>query len=29
MKYKIYCGDKQYKIPNVKLNGYGDVVKAP
>lgn len=29
MKYKIYCGDKQYKIPKVKLNGYGDVVKAP
>lgn len=29
MKYKIYCGDKQYKIPNIKLNGYGDLIKAP
>ena len=29
MKYKIYCNNKEYKVPSATVYGYGDVIKAP
>lgn len=25
MKYKIYCNNKEYKVPSATVYGYGDV----
>ena len=26
MKYKIYCNNKEYKVPSATVYGYGDVI---